>query len=167
MLRELAPNMIRPAFLAQRETLAGFAAVARPKGMTVIPVEVDVPEQFEQAFAKVQREGADGLLAASGPPFLPFAARVAAFALERRLPASFGHRESVDAGGLMMYGPNLPALFRQMTRLVDHILKGAKASDLPTEQPTTFDLILNAKTAKILGLTMPPTLLALADEVIE
>jgi len=88
-------------------------------------------------------------------------------ALGARLPTTFGNRDFVKAGGLMSYGANFPALFQRAAEYVDKILRGAKPSDLPVEQPTKFDFVINLKTAKTLGLTIPPTLLAIADEVIE
>jgi len=93
--------------------------------------------------------------------------RLVALALQHKIPTMYAEREFVDAGGLMAYGPNLPALYGRAAALVDKILKGAKPADLPVEQPTEFDLIINAKTAKTLGLTIPPSLLARADQVIE
>ena len=102
----------------------------------------------------------DGVTAASR-------VRIAEFALSRHLPSVFGWREYADAGGLMSYGPNLEESWRQIAVFVDKILKGARAADLPVEQPTRFELVVNLKTARALGLTIPPTLLAGADEVVE
>ena len=94
-------------------------------------------------------------------------ARIVTFASESRLPAIYGTREPVDAGGLMSYGPSAQGIYRQMASTVDKYLRGAKIGELPTEQPTTFEFIINAKTARSLGLTIEPNLLTLADEVIE
>jgi putative ABC transport system substrate-binding protein len=93
--------------------------------------------------------------------------RILEFVAKRRVPAIYGYREFVDAGGLVFYGPSWSALFRRAAEYVDRILKGEKPGDLPVEQPTRFELIINLKTAKALGLDVPPTLLAGADEVIE
>ena len=90
-----------------------------------------------------------------------------ALALADRLPAIYGFRESPDAGGLASYGPNIGTMFRRIANHVDKILKGAKPGDIPVEQPTTFELVVNLKTAKVLGITIPPAILARADEVIE
>jgi putative ABC transport system substrate-binding protein len=93
--------------------------------------------------------------------------KVAQLALKNRLPSSFAHREHVDAGGLMSYGPNFPDMWRLAASYVDKILKGARAATLPIAQPTKFELVINLKTAKALGLTIPPSLLQRADQVIE
>jgi putative ABC transport system substrate-binding protein len=93
--------------------------------------------------------------------------RLVDLAAKSRLPTVFPYRESVDVGGLMAYGPNIPDLFRRAATYVDKILKGAKPGDLPVEQPTRFELVINLKTAKALGLTIPPPLLARADQIIE
>ncbi len=167
LLREAAPGIARPAFLAPREALVAFQAAPHPAGITIVPAQADTSEHLDAAFEIIQRERADALLVPSGPIFLLNAKRIGAFAADGRLPGSFGMRQSVEAGGLMSYGPSISALYVQMARQVDRILKGARPADTPTEQPTTFELVINLKAAKALGLTIPPTLLALADEVIE
>ena len=100
------------------------------------------------------------------PMFVVHRTRLAALAAQGRLPAAYGVRVNVEAGGLMSYGPNMPDLFRRSATFVDKILKGAMPGDLPVEQPTKFELLINLKTAKALGLTVPPTLLQRADEII-
>jgi putative ABC transport system substrate-binding protein len=110
---------------------------------------------------------AQALYIAGDPLVLTNRVRINTLVLVARLPAIYGQREYVEAGGLMSYGPNFPELFRRVGEYVDKILRGAKPGDLPVEQPTKFDLIINLTTAKALGLEMPPTLLASADEVIE
>jgi putative tryptophan/tyrosine transport system substrate-binding protein len=166
-LREAAPNITRPAFLAPREALDAFQAVGRHAGITIIPISADVSEQLDAGFASILREGADALLVPSGPIFLLNAKRIAAFAIESKLPGLFGMRQSVEAGGLMSYGPSIMVLYRQMARQVDRILNGTRPEEIPAERPTTFELVINAKAAAALSLTIPPTLLVLADEVIE
>ena len=167
LLRELAPGSSRTAFLASKEVLEAFRHVARPVGMTVLPVQVDVADQLDAAFAVVLREGADSLMVPSGPQFHVNRQRIAAFAAEQKLPALYAIRDTVDAGGLMSYGPSVPAQFRHVARTVDSLLKGARPGDLPLEQPTRFELVINARAAAALGLTIPPLLFAQADEVIE
>jgi putative ABC transport system substrate-binding protein len=167
LLRELAPGISRTAFLATGDTLEAFRRAALPVGSTVVPVQVDVAEQIDTAFAAVVRERADSLMVTTGPQFHQNARRIADFAAERNLPGLYAIREVVEAGGLMSYGPNVLAQFRHAARHVDQILKGAKPADLPIEQPTRFDLVINARTAKALGLTIPPAILLRADEVIE
>jgi putative tryptophan/tyrosine transport system substrate-binding protein len=166
-LRDVAPGVTRLAFLAPREALDAFQTVAPSAGITVIPVQVDISEQLDAGFANILSERADALLVPSGPIFLLHAKRIAAFAAESKLPGLFGMRQSVEAGGLMSYGPSISVRYRRMARQVDRILKGARPEDIPTEQPTTFELVINAKAAIAPGLTIPPALLVLADEVIE
>ena len=167
LLTELAPRITRAAFLGPKGVLEQFRGVVRPAGIIVVPVEVEVAEQFAEAFATILRERADALIASAGPVNNFHTQRIVAFATESRLPAMYAIRESVEAGGLMSYGPNRSGLWRQAARLVDRILKGERPGDLPTEQPTTFELVINARTAKALGLTIPQSLIARADEVIE
>ena len=166
-LRDAAPGIRRLAFLAPRETLDAFQAIAPSVGITVVPVQADTSEQLDASLANILREGADALLVPSGPIFLQHAKRIAAFAVENKLPALFGMRQSAEAGGLMSYGPSIVVLYRQMARQVDRVLKGVRPEDIPTERPTTFELVFNAKAATALGLAIPPALLVLADEVIE
>ena len=167
LLAELAPRITRVAFLAPRGEMDQYRGVARPAGVMVLPAQVDTVDQYDAAFASILAEKADALMVAGGQPNLVHAARIVAFATERRLLAIYGFREAVEAGGLMSYGTSLAGLNRQAARLVDRILKGAKPGDLPVEQPTKFELVVNLKAAAVLGLTIPQSLLARADEVIE
>ena len=166
-LKELAPGITRVAFLGQRSALEAARSDAASLGIAGIFVEVDRADQLDDAFATILRERADALHILGGPVLFNRVSRVAGFATEHRLPAVFGHREAVEAGGLISYGANVPGLFRQMAGHVDKILKGAKPADLPVEQPTKFELVINLKTAKALGLTIPPSIQLRADEVIE
>jgi putative tryptophan/tyrosine transport system substrate-binding protein len=130
-------------------------------------LEVQGPEDFDRAFETVRRLRPDALITVEDPLTASYTTRIAEFTARQQLPSLHGIREFVAAGGLMSYGANIADLFRRATYYVDKILKGAKPADLPVQQPTKFELVINLKTAKALGLEMPPTLLALADEVIE
>jgi putative ABC transport system substrate-binding protein len=132
-----------------------------------MPIQVNVPDDLDAAFATILRERADSLIVPTGPQFYFNVQRIAAFAAERRLPGLYAIRDVVEAGGLMSYGPSVLAQFRQAAKYVDQILRGAKPADLPVEQPTIFELVINAKAANALGLSVPPRLLASAHEVIE
>jgi putative ABC transport system substrate-binding protein len=167
LLRELAPKSVRVAFLGRRSAWESFRIAAKDPSTVLVFAPVERPGEFEDAFAMVVRERADALLVSHGPVLNVNAARVTAFARERRLPAMFPWREAVVAGGLMSYGPDVQTHFRQLAEYADRILKGAKPGDLPIEQPTKFELVINVKTAKELGLMVPPTLLVRADELIE
>ncbi len=136
LLGELAPNIARVAFLAPREVLEQYRGVARTDGVTVIPVQVDFPEQLTEAFAIVQAERADALMVGGGLHH-DNAQRIAAFTAQNRLPGMFPWREGVDAGGLISYGTNVPAAWRQAARLVDRFLKGAKIGRGPSPSPPT------------------------------
>jgi putative ABC transport system substrate-binding protein len=130
-------------------------------------VEARGPEDFDAAFAAMARERADGLLAGSSSTFLAHRVRLAELAIKARLPTMFGFRESVEAGGLMGYAVNMADFVGRSAGYVDKILRGAKPADLPVEQPTRFELIVNLKTAKAIGITLPQSVLLQADGVIQ
>jgi putative ABC transport system substrate-binding protein len=136
-------------------------------GLRLHVVKVRGPEDFPRAFAEMKRKQADALTVLSTPVFASERRRIAELAIKNRLPTVFAFRSYVDAGGLMSYGPNIADLFRRAATYVDKILKGAKPADLPVEQPTTFELVVNLKTAKALGLTIPSSMLGRADHVVE
>ena len=125
------------------------------------------PDEFDKAFGAMARERAGGLLVPWDGMFLLHLVRLTQLAAKARLPAMYGHRGYVDAGGLACYGPSATESFRRAATYVDKILKGAKPGDLPVEQPTTFEFVINAKTARSLGLTISPSLRLRADQVIE
>ena len=131
------------------------------------PQAISDPDQFEGAFATLVAGSAQTLVVIIDPLTVRYRERIAELATKNRLPAMYGFREFVDAGGLIAYGVNLPDLCRRAAIYVDKIIKGANPADLPVEQPTTFELVINLKTARALGLQIPPTLIAIADEVIE
>lgn len=147
--------------------LKGLQEAAPALGLTLQPLEVREFGEFEGAFIAMSRERADALFGAPGVLTFEHRKTVVALAAKSRIPTLWGHRQFVDVGGLMSYAVNFYDQCRRAATYVDQILKGAKPSDLPVQQPTKFEFILNHKTARMLGLTVPPTLLALADEVIE
>ena len=144
----------------------GVRAAAQVLGMTLQSVEIRGPDDFATAFSAMTRERADALIAFSDPVIVFHGRRIADLAAKNHLPAVYASREVVDAGGLMSYGPSISDMFRRAAAYVGKILKGAKPADLPMEQPTRFELVINLKTAKALGLTIPRSLLPRADEVI-
>jgi len=139
---------------------------ARPLRLTVRAWAIKDADGFEEVFGAMEKEPPDGLYIAGGPVTRANENRIVGFALKSRLPSLYTRRESVDAGGLLYYGADLAASYRRVAFYVDKILKGAKPADLPVEQPTKFELIINLKTAKQLGLTIPPNVLARADKLI-
>ena len=147
--------------------LKEMQAAATAMGLELLAVEARVADEFAEAFATMARARPDALSLPAEVLLLERKASILDFVAARRLPAVYGYREYVEAGGLMFYGPSWPDLFRRAATYVDKILKGAKPADLPIEQPTKFELVINLKTASALGLDVPPTLLARADEVIE
>jgi putative tryptophan/tyrosine transport system substrate-binding protein len=159
----IVANVSSPnAVLEMREA----EVAARKLGLEVAPFEVRRAEDIAPAFEALKGR-AEALYVVSDPLVISNRFRFNTLALGARLPTVYSLRENVDAGGLMSYGPNLPDQFRRAADFVDKILRGGKPADIPVEQPTRFDLIINLKTAKALGLTVPETLLATADEVIQ
>jgi len=172
ILKDALPQLTRIAVLWDGHAADQFRAAAeaaRVLGVQVHSLGLANPPayDFEGAFAAAAREGADALMVLRSPLFFDARARLIALAAQHRLPAMYGWRAYVDAGGLMAYGANLVDMNRRATTYVDKILQGAKPADLPVEQPTKFELVLNLKTAHALGIMFPPTLLVLADEVIQ
>jgi putative tryptophan/tyrosine transport system substrate-binding protein len=140
---------------------------ARALGLTVRSWEIRAADGFEKIFAALNKQRPDGLYVSGGPLMNANVKRIAGFALKSRLPSVYtAGRDAVDAGGLMYYGADLANSYRRAATYVDKILKGAKPADLPVEQPTKFEFVINLKTAKQIGLTIPPNVLARADRVI-
>jgi putative ABC transport system substrate-binding protein len=171
LLKEAVPSMRQVAVFTSPQGRAPqsreLETAAHARGVQLQFLKVQGPDAIERVFATATREGADALLLLPNLLFGMDERRIAALALQYRLPAIFWRRDFAEAGGLMAYGPRMPDLWRRAAALVGKILNGAKPADLPVEQPMTFELVINLKTAKALGLTIPPTLLYQADEVIK
>ena len=173
LLKELLPRLSRVAVLwnaanpysalVYKETQAG----GRTLGIDVQSLEVRGPDDFDGAFEAARRLRLDALITVEDPLTASYRKHIADFAAGQQLPSLHGIREFVAAGGLISYGANLADLSRRAAYYVDKIFKGAKPADLPVQQPTKFEMVINAQTARMLGLTVQPTLLARADEVIE
>ena len=173
LLKEAVPSLRKLAVLwnptnsSHRPAMQAVDATARALSLQVQPLEVRAVAEFDGSFDAIVRDKADGLLFIADPVFFIQLRRMADFVGANRLPAICNFTEFPKLGGLMGYAPSLPDEFRHAAGHIDKILKGAKPADLPVEQPTRFQLVINLKTAKALGLEIPPTLLARADEVIE
>jgi len=173
ILREMVPRASRVAILSNPADpsfalqMREVEATSRSLHIRLQHVEAKGPEELDRAFAAMARERADALLVGGTSTFLAHRARLAELAVKDRLPAMYSFRESVEAGGLMAYAVNMAEFVGRAAVYVDKILKGAKPADLPIEQPTKFELIINLKAAKALGITVPQSLLLRADEVIE
>jgi putative tryptophan/tyrosine transport system substrate-binding protein len=173
LLREAVPGASRVAVLINtanpgfEPTVRQTEAGAHSLGLTLQFFDVHAPGEFERAFSSMVEQNAGALHVQLDPLFLAQRALLAELAAKNRLPAMYDLREFVNAGGLMCYGPHLSEEIRRTATHVQKILGGANPADLPMEQPTKFELIINLKTAKALGITLPPTMLARADEVIE
>ena len=172
LLKAMLPGVSRVAYLASKENQdwerqygKSVRTAAQALGLKLVLAEFP-PRQYADAFTRISRARADALFVASSPAAYADRALIVDFATRTRLPSTFHFREAVELGGLMSYGVNLADNLRRAAGYVDKILKGAKPADLPVEQPTKFELIINLKTAKALGLTIPPSLLQRADEVI-
>jgi putative ABC transport system substrate-binding protein len=171
LLREVAPNITRVAYLGlnldwESPAAIGVRNAAERFGITLLHAE-HTPSNYDDAFAFIVREQMHGLFVARNPWNFSNRRAITALASDRRIAAVYPTREFAEVGGLICYGPSLFDLYRRAAGQVGKILKGAKPAELPVEQPTKFDLVINLKTAKALAVTIPPTLLALADEVIE
>jgi putative ABC transport system substrate-binding protein len=174
ILKETVPQLSRLAVLANpanpayKPAMHNLTRAAQALGLQLQVVEVRRADDLDTAFAAISRAGADALIVQEDALlFSGLHGRITELAAKNRRPTMYGWRYYVDAGGLMSYGPSQSDMLRRAATYVDKILKGANPGDLPVEQPTKFELIINLKTAKALGLTMPPFLLFLADEVIQ
>jgi putative ABC transport system substrate-binding protein len=171
LLKAIVPKLRRVAVLWHPANptnpiqLKGAQAAARTLGVNLQLVPLQGPDDFDSAVKAVR--GADGILMLESPLFTTYRAQLAELASKTRLPAIYGQKEYVEAGGLMSYGTHFYDLYRRAGSYVDRILKGAKPAELPVEQPAKFEFVINLRTAKALGLTIPPSLLLRADKVIE
>src|ERR687891_1009353 len=174
LLKEAVPKLARVAVLDEpaaptsvHEIKEVLPRVAHALNVTIQPWEIRTPNQFEKVFTAQNKGRPDGLYVTGGLLFNTNRKRIVGLALRSRLPSVYGRREYVDEGGLMYSGADLVDSYRRVAYFVDRILKGAKPADLPVEQPTKFELVINLKTAKQIGLTIPPNVLARADKVIK
>jgi putative ABC transport system substrate-binding protein len=172
LLKEAVPKLTRVAVLYDPDVPAGrqmrddLPIAARALGLTIQLREIRATKDFERVFTALDKERPEGLYASAGLVISANGKRIADFALKSRLPSTYSDIEAVDAGGLMYYGADLADSYRRIATYVDRILKGAKPADLPVEQSTKFELVINLKTAKAIGLQIPPNVLARADRVI-
>jgi putative ABC transport system substrate-binding protein len=174
LLREVVPKVQRIAVLsnpgtspAQPLIMSNIKDAGRSLGLQLQLLEARAPEEFDGVFVAMAKERAGALFMTGDPMFFQNRARLADLAIKNRLPSMSTQRQWVEAGGLVSYGPSFPDMYRRAATYVDKILKGAKPADLPLEHPTKFDLTINLKAARSLGLAIPPSLLARADQVIE
>jgi putative tryptophan/tyrosine transport system substrate-binding protein len=173
LLHDVLPNLRQLAVLfdvgysASDLQMREVQTAAHTLGVEVQPIKIRQAEDIAPAFEVLKSLKVDALYVVENSLIQANGRQIAAFSLRARLPTVFGARDQVEAGGLMCYGPKYTDLFRRAAEIVDKILRGAKPGDIPVEEPTTFELVINLTTAKALGLTVPPTLLATADEVIE
>jgi putative tryptophan/tyrosine transport system substrate-binding protein len=173
ILKEAVPQATRIAVLfnptapSHRPAVHALEAAGKTLGAQLVMVAVQAVEDFERAFSTMSREQVGGVLVVAAPLFASHRARLTELAIKHRLPGTFGDKEYVEVGGLMSYSADLIDLCRRAATYIDRILKGAKPADLPVEQPTKFELVINNKTAKAIGLIIPESFLLRADEVIE
>jgi putative ABC transport system substrate-binding protein len=175
LLKEALPKLARGAVLYEPalpsnviEVTGYLPAAAQTLSLTLQPWEVRAADDFDRVFAALNKQRPDGLYVPAGGPLMrPNQKRIAGFALKSRLPSMYNSRAPVEAGGLMSYGADLADSYRRVATYVDKILKGAKPGDLPVEQPTKFELVINLKTAKQIGVSIPQKVLARADKVIK
>jgi putative ABC transport system substrate-binding protein len=173
LLKEVVPSLSRLAFVpgipgpAADNWLKDFGEVAPPLGVKVQAVWVKEPSNWNDAFAEMVGGQAQAVYTVESPTYIANAKHIADLAIKHRMPTMFGAREHVEAGGLISYGVNIPAVFRRAAEIVDKVLKGAKPADLPIETPPKHELVVNLMTAKAIGVTVPSSLLAKADTVIQ
>ena len=176
LLKQAVPGMTRVGVLSHpgdpseatvKSVLEQTEAAARALGVQLLHLEAQGPNDFDRAFAAMSRERVGGLILIPSAMFVDERRRIVNLMVKGRLPGMFYFREFAEAGGLISYGPNFRELWRRAATYVDKILKGAKPGNLPIEQPTKFELVINLKAAKALGLTIPPSVLGRADEVIQ
>jgi ABC-type uncharacterized transport system substrate-binding protein len=174
LFKEAVPKVARVAVLYDAANPANVLEVkkvlpvaARALGLSIQPWEVRGTDDFDRVFAALSKQRPDGLYVPGGPLTNANQKRIVGFALKSRLPSVYNRREEIEAGGLMSYGADLADSYRRVAYYVDKILKGAKPADLPVEQPTKFELVINLKTAKQIGVTIPQSLLYRADKVIK
>jgi len=172
LLREVVPSATRFVVLGNpggppAEIRAELESAARTLGIMLSIISVSGPDEIDAALARAKREGAAGIIDAPNYVTFIYRTRLAQTALKYGMPGIYWAREYAQDGGLLTYSPDMTELRRRAATFVDKILKGARPSDLPVEQPTKYELVINLKTAKALGLTIPPSLLVRADEIIE
>ena len=174
LLKEAVPKLVRVAVLYDpanppglHEVKEALPVAARALGLTLRSWELRDADAIEKVFAALKKERPDGLYVPSGLLMRANVKRIASFALKSRLPTMYSNRQAVDAGGLMSYGADVADNYRRVAYFVDRILKGAKPADLPVEQPTKFEFVINLKTAEQIGLTIPPEVLARASKLIK
>ena len=173
LLKEVVPKISRvallwnPANVSNTPQLPHVQDAARALAVRLQPLEARGPGDIDSAFVAMTRERAGAVIVLVDSMFVAHRTRIAGLAAKSRLPAVYGLTDHAEAGGLMAYGPNVADLYRRAAAYVDKILKGAKPADLPVEEPTKFELVINLKTAKALGLTIPPSVLVRSDQVIE
>ena len=173
LLKEAVPDAMRVGIIVHPDDPTGAnevkqaPMVASALGLTLRVLEVRALTDFDAAFATLMHENMQGLYVNSSPLFVSYRTELAALAARSHLPTIYGFRDFATAGGLMSYGASLPDLYRSEAGLIDKILKGANPADMPIERPIVFELLINLRTARTLGLNIPPSLLARADEVIE
>jgi len=175
LLKEAVPKVARVAVLydraiqgTTREVKEDLTVAARALGLTIQPSEVGAADDFEKVFAAMGKQRPDGLhVITAGPLIRANVKRIAGFALKSRLPSMYGEKDAVNVGGLMSYAADIAESYRRVAYYVDRILKGAKSADLPVEQPTKFEFVINLKTAKQIGVTIPQSMLYRADKVIK
>ena len=173
LLKEALPRLSRVALIYNPDNPGSVLALretqrwATSLGVKLEPHEFRGPDDFERVFGAIADKAPDALMTTADPLIHSYRTRIAEFAAKQRLPSMYPGREFVDSGGLMFYGGSIPEMYRRAAVYVDKLLKGARPGDLPVEQPTKFDMVINLRTAKALGVTIPPSLLQRADQVIE